>query len=76
MAWTTAFDETGGYDSMTGCWTIYDGARIVAEVDQRCYGQAPCDYGYRSQEAGSIAQLPELQAGIRALGAQLNLDLD
>lgn len=39
------FDETGGYDCMTGGFAIVrQNGDIAAEVDLRHYGQKPCDY--------------------------------
>lgn len=70
--WTAEFDETGGYDCMTGAWKIRDEQkRIIATVDQDDYGQEHCDYDFRSEEAErharSIASLPELIEQIEAL---------
>jgi hypothetical protein len=59
------FEETGGYDSMTGAWAIY---KLDAEdpdnrahrvqlvlIDQDDFGQAHCDYDFRSEEAERLA---------------------
>lgn len=51
------FDETGGYDSMTGAWVISHepSGNTLVVVDQRDYGQNACDYTYRSAEAERVA---------------------
>ena len=58
------FDETGGYDCMTGSYAVTRDGRELAEVDQTHYGQANCDWDYRSDEAEANARLiaaaPEL----------------
>lgn len=56
--WSASFDETGGYDCMTGAWKIYDASeRTVCEVDQAFYGQELCKHEFRSHEAAAVAQL-------------------
>ena len=59
IPWLVSFNETGGYDCMTGAWEISAGSRIAAicDVDQGRYGQNACDYDYRSPEAKANADL-------------------
>ena len=40
--WTTTYDDTGGYDCMTGAWWIKYRGRIVVALDLSEYGQRPC----------------------------------
>ena len=51
------FDETGGYDLMTGAWILTRDSDncVIATLDQRDYGQKSCDFEYRSAEAGALA---------------------
>lgn len=50
------FEESGGYDCMSGAWKIIDADdNEVACIDQAQYGQPLCDYKYLSIEAESIA---------------------
>jgi hypothetical protein len=53
------FDNTGGYDSMTGAWVIVrvvDGEeQTLLTIDLSDFGQKSCDYDYRSEEAEKLA---------------------
>ena len=56
--WYAEFYEMGGYDCMTGAWTIYDENRkVIAVIDLGSYGQKHCDYDFRSEEAEKNAKL-------------------
>jgi hypothetical protein len=59
--YTLEFNETGGYDCMTGAWIIRDTARgqyaIAVTIDQDDYGQEYCDYSFRSAEADRVAKI-------------------
>lgn len=55
------FHDSGGYDSMTGAWSILreadDGHRTeLVLIDQTNFGQVHCDYGFRSEEAKLLAE--------------------
>lgn len=58
------FHESGGYDSMTGAWSVVrratnNGVTVHQElvlIDQSEYGQEHCDYPFRSEEAKAVAQ--------------------
>lgn len=53
-----SFSETGGYDCMTGAWSIEDENREeVVLVDQRHFGQEHCDYKFKSPEAERVARV-------------------
>lgn len=54
---TIHFDETGGYDCMTGAWIIQRDGQTLVEIDQTHYGQESCDYNYRSSRAHSVAHI-------------------
>ena len=56
MEYRALFDETGGYDLMTGAWILTRDSDncVIATIDQRDYGQKSCDFGYRSAEAEAI----------------------
>lgn len=54
---TLEFDETGGYDCMTGAWLIRDDDHnIIVRIDQANFGQDHCDYEFRSDKAKAIAE--------------------
>lgn len=51
------FDETGGYNCMTGAWIITDDyGNIIVRIDQVGFGQERCDYEFRSDRAKDIAE--------------------
>jgi hypothetical protein len=54
--WKYTFDETGGYDCMTGAFHIWDGNRILMTIDQSAFGQTRCDYECKSFEAEYLAK--------------------
>lgn len=41
------YDETGGYDSMTGAYIIYQGEQRVCKIDMSDFGQESCDYSFK-----------------------------
>lgn len=42
--WYFTYSETGGYDCMTGGFTIFDAEhKVVTVVDQADFGQKHCD---------------------------------
>lgn len=49
------FSDYGGYDSLTGAWTIYSDGKILLEVDQRHFGQDRGDYEFYSSECANLA---------------------
>jgi hypothetical protein len=51
------FDDLGGYDSMTGAWTIYKNDKVLLYIDQSHFGQEPNDHEFRSVEARRIAMI-------------------
>lgn len=51
------FRDTGGYDSMTGAWSITKGNKDILRVDQADYGQEHLDYEFRSKKAETVAKL-------------------
>ncbi len=55
--WMLRFEETGGYDCMTGAWVISLRGEVVLRVDQRDFGQPNCDYEFRSERARLVAEL-------------------
>lgn len=44
MKWRYKYEECGGYDSMTGSFNIFIGDMRVAVIDQRDFGENPCEY--------------------------------
>jgi hypothetical protein len=42
--WSYEYEETGGYDCMTGAFVILKGGKEVALIDQNDFGQEPCNY--------------------------------
>lgn len=55
--WKYTFNETGGYDCMTGAFYIWKDKKIMFSIDQSEFGQEHCDYNFRSQEAEELANL-------------------
>lgn len=55
--WTKRFDDTGGYDCMTGAWLVESGSDLICKVDQTDFGQKSCDYEFRSEDAKRVADL-------------------
>ncbi len=56
MEWTLEFDETGGYDCMSGAYFIKFGEQTVCTVDLKDYDQHRCDYKFHSPEAQANAE--------------------
>ena len=56
--WRHEFSDRGGYDALTGAWTISSTERTVAVVDQADYDkEAWEDRDFRSPEAASTSEL-------------------
>jgi hypothetical protein len=48
------FDETGGYDCMTGAWIISQGGKRLFSVDLADYGDAHCIVSEQAKEAARL----------------------
>ena len=55
MLWHYVYNETGGYDCMTGAYVIKRGDTIIAVIDQHDFGQESCSYTL-TPEAEKFAQ--------------------
>ncbi len=63
--WTISdFDETGGYDCMTGAFDVLADGKIIVVVDCANYGQGQCDYD--SAEANEAKKQAEANARLIA----------
>ena len=53
--WSYEYNETGGYDCMTGAFEILKAGKRVAAIDQSDFGQEHCDY-YKDKLAKDMAE--------------------